>query len=369
MSSALGMRQQKIANAITGDNSTGHKAQALLVTDLNNVRWVTGFSGSNAAALLGPDVFAVATDGRYRDQVLEQTSEVDLDVVIERACAQAMLQHAGAAGLRTVAVEVDDLVVEQLDALTTLAGVLGLELIHTSGVIAASRYVKDAGEIGLLRRACQVSVDALSELAPFIGVGQTEIEIARRLEVLMGTHGGDDRAFPTIVATGSNSAIPHHDPTLARVSAGDLLKIDFGALVEGYHADCTRTFVVGGDPRPWQIEIHEVVQRAAHAGRAMLKPGVDVVAVDQSARSIVTDAGFGENFSHGLGHGVGLEIHEAPLFAPEAAGRLEAGVVATIEPGIYLPGRGGVRIEDTCLVTDFGHEVLTVLDRGLVRLG
>jgi Xaa-Pro aminopeptidase len=177
--------------------------------------------------------------------------------------------------------------------------------------------------------------------------------------------GADGASFDTIVASGPNSAIPHHRPTDREIERGDLLKIDFGALYQGYHADCTRTVVVGREPESWQREIYEVVHRAQHAGRQALDVGRDVREVDRSARSVVASAGYADQFSHGLGHGVGLEIHEAPMLGPTAAGRLADRTPVTVEPGVYLPGRGGVRIEDTLVVRDGAPDLLTTTPKDL----
>jgi Xaa-Pro aminopeptidase len=162
--------------------------------------------------------------------------------------------------------------------------------------------------------------------------------------------------------------VPHHRPTDRVVAAGDLLKIDFGALYEGYHADCTRTVVVGAEPADWQREIHDLVRAAQRAGRHALAPGVDVREVDAAAREVITAAGYGEAFSHSLGHGVGLEVHEAPLISADSDARLADRTSVTVEPGVYLPGRGGVRIEDTLVVRDGEPELLTTTPKDLVVL-
>ena len=215
----------------------------------------------------------------------------------------------------------------------------------------ALREVKDAGELALLRLACEAADAALSDLLDRGGLrpGRTEREVARELEALMLDHGADAVSFETIVAAGPNSAIPHHRPTDAVLATGDFVKIDFGALVAGYHSDMTRTFVLG-KAADWQQEIYQLVADAQRAGREALAPGVGLRDVDAAARDLIADAGYAEQFGHGLGHGVGLEIHEAPGIGATSAGTLLAGSVVTVEPGVYLPGRGGVRIEDTLVV-------------------
>jgi Xaa-Pro aminopeptidase len=230
------------------------------------------------------------------------------------------------------------------------------------------RTVKDDGELALLREACAIGDRALRETLERTAPGQTEREVARRLEACMVELGAEGVAFETIVATGPNSAIPHHRPTDREILRGDLLKIDFGARYSGYHADCTRTVVVGGTPADWQREIHDVVRRAQRAGRHALRVGADLRAVDAAARDVVVEAGYGDAFPHGLGHGVGLEIHEAPMLGVRATGRLAGRTPVTVEPGVYLPGRGGVRIEDTLVVGEGTPELLTTTSKDLLVL-
>lgn len=332
----------------------------LLVTDIVNVRYLTGFSGSNAVLMLGVDPAedVLGTDGRYKDQV--RTQVPDLEPLIDRDTVTAV---ATAARRRDFAVE----------------GSLSLEAwrslgIDTAPVVAPRlverlRAVKDAGELALLARACAITVEALTRLQAEMLPGVTEVALARRLEQLFGELGAEDRAFDSIVAAGPHSAIPHHEPGDRPLAVGDLLVVDAGARVDGYHADMTRTFVVGADPAPWQVEIHAAVAAAQAASAAAYRPGADCRAVDGIARGIITEAGYGDAFSHGLGHGVGLVIHEAPMIGPRATGTIGADMAITDEPGIYLPGRGGVRIEDTLVVTDHGPRALTEAPRDLVAVG
>ena len=227
------------------------------------------------------------------------------------------------------------------------------ELVRAAGTVEALREVKDAGEIALLRLACEAADAALTDLVERGGLraGRTEKEVGRELESLMLDHGADGVSFETIVAAGANSAIPHHRPTDAVLAAGDFVKIDFGALVCGYHSDMTRTFVLAPVAQ-WQLDIYELVAAAQQAGRDALAPGVTLKDVDGVSRQVIADAGYADNFSHGLGHGVGLQIHEAPGISASAAGTLLAGSAVTVEPGVYLPDHGGVRIEDTLVVRE-----------------
>ena len=241
--------------------------------------------------------------------------------------------------------------VDGFDALAKAAG--DTELVRAAGTVEALREVKDAGEVALLRLACEAADAALADLVERGGLrpGRTEREVGRELESLMLDHGADGVSFETIVAAGANSAIPHHRPTDAVLAAGDFVKIDFGALVCGYHSDMTRTFVLAPAAQ-WQLDLYELVATAQRAGREALAPGVALRDVDAASRQVIADAGYAENFTHGLGHGVGLEIHEAPGINASAAGTLLAGSAVTVEPGVYLPDRGGVRIEDTLVVCE-----------------
>lgn len=341
----------------------------MLVSDLNNIRYLSGFTGSNAALLIFADArpAVLATDGRYRTQAAAQAP--DIEIVIERACGAALTTRAAAAGVRSLGFEGHVLTVDAHHALTaTLSDHPNTALVRASGAVEALREVKDAGEVALLRLACEAADAALAALIERGGIrpGRTEKQVRNDLEALMLEHGADGASFETIVATGANSAIPHHRPTEAQLCTGDFVKIDFGALVGGYHSDMTRTFVLGA-PAAWQTEIYDLVATAQRAGREALAPGVALAAVDGAAREVIAAAGYGESFSHGLGHGVGLQIHEAPGINAKAAGTLLAGSAVTVEPGVYLPDRGGVRIEDT-LVVGNRPELLTRFPKELQTL-
>lgn len=334
---------------------------AMLVTDLVNVRYLSGFTGSAGALLVYADEQSdarpavLATDGRYRTQAARQAP--DLQVAIERAGARHLVTLAAEAGARRVGFEAHVVTVDGFDALSSALDAASAgpgsaaELVRAAGTVETLREVKDAGEVALLRRACEAADAALGALVQRGGLrpGQTEREVRRELEALMLDHGADGPSFETIVAAGPNSAVPHHRPTDAVLAAGDFVKIDFGALVAGYHSDMTRTFVLG-PPADWQREIYEVVAAAQRAGTQALAPGAGLCDVDAAARTVIAEAGYGETFGHGLGHGVGLRIHEAPGINAAADGTLLAGAVVTVEPGVYLADRGGVRIEDTLVV-------------------
>ncbi|WNG89854.1 Xaa-Pro peptidase family protein [Mycobacterium sp. ITM-2016-00317] len=338
---------------------------AMLVSDLVNVRYLAGFTGSNAALLVSVDdeTPVLATDGRYRTQAAQQSP--DAEVVIERACGPHLAARAAAAGVRRLGFESHVVTVDAFAALTKAAGE-GCELVRAAGTVEGLREVKDAGEIALLRLACEAADAALKDLVDRGGLraGRTEKEVRNELEALMLEHGADGASFETIVAAGANSAVPHHRPTDAVLAAGDFVKIDFGALVAGYHSDMTRTFALA-PVADWQRDLYDLVAAAQRAGSEAVAPGAALKAVDAAARQVIVDAGYGENFGHGLGHGVGLQIHEAPGINAASAGTLLAGSAVTVEPGVYLPDRGGVRIEDT-LVVNKRPELLTRFPKELV---
>jgi Xaa-Pro aminopeptidase len=341
---------------------------ALLVVDLRNIRYLTGFTGSNAALVVhaeGDERTVFCTDGRYLTQSAEQVP--DLERVIDRSSAPALAKRIGTAtaDYRRTGYESHRVTVEDLDTLTDAAG--SVELVRAPGLVEVQRMVKDDTEVDALRMACAAADRALADLLEHGGLrpGRTEREVGRDLDSRMLDHGAAAPSFETIVAAGANSAVPHHRPTDAVLAAGDFVKLDFGALVDGYHSDMTRTLVLGA-PADWQRELYDLVAAAQAAGRAALRIGAAVRDVDAAARDVVERAGRGEEFLHGLGHGVGLEIHEAPTLAKTGEGTLSAGMAVTVEPGVYLSGRGGVRIEDTLVVRDGDPELLTLTTKQLV---
>src|SRR3954453_18001361 len=346
---------------------------AVLVTNLLNVRYLTGFTGSNGALLVrtdGSDLFG--TDGRYTTQAGTQVPDVEL--LIDRGTVPALAAEAVRRGAGGIGDESPDVTVDGLAALESVladaaAGGPVPELASIRRAVEVQRAVKDDDKIESLRRACATPDRALAELAAegALRPGRTERQVGRELDARMLALGAEAPSFETIVAAGANSAIPHHRPDATELRDGDFLKLDFGATVDGYHSDMTRTAVLG-PAADWQREIYELVAASQAAGRAALVVGTDVVEVDAAARDVIAEAGHAEHFTHGLGHGVGLEIHEAPGIGPLGAGRLAAGMAVTVEPGVYLLGHGGVRIEDTLVVTADGPELLTLTSKELLVL-
>jgi Xaa-Pro aminopeptidase len=341
-------------------------ADSLLVTTAANVRYLTGFSGSASLLLVTGDEALLVTDGRYRTQAAEQLHAAGLERSVELVIGGAQIQRDAVVALAVRGGAALGLEAENIswgsqrrwaDLLASVEG--STELVATAGVVESLRLVKDAGEVARMAMAGSIADAALAEVLGLLGQGRTEEEVALALDTAMRRLGSQDRAFETIVASGPNAAKPHARPTDRAIEVGDPVVIDFGATYDGYRSDMTRTFCVGGAPAPELARVFEVVGEAQAAGVAAVAPGVVSGDIDKVCRDRIAQSGWGDAFEHGTGHGVGLDIHEAPAVAPGATAILTPGVVVTVEPGIYLAGVGGVRIEDTVVVTDQGCRPLT----------
>ncbi len=331
-------------------------ADAVLITHGPNVRYLSGLASSNAALLLPADgVGVLATDSRYA--LAAQRDAPDLELITDRFIEARLAEQMPRRKLRKVAIEAHEMTVERHAELAK--GATGVTTVAFGRKVEELRVVKDPSELELLATACRISVQAMADVLPDIRPGLSERDLAAALEYRMMQLGAERPAFDTIVASGPNGAIPHHSPTGRPLGRGDLVTIDFGARHGGYHADMTRTFAIG-EPAGWQRDIYGLVADAQRAGIEALVVGADVADVDAAARDLIAAAGHGEHFQHGLGHGVGLEIHEAPTLGYGRTGKLDNQVPVTVEPGVYLPGKGGVRIEDVLVVTaDGGARTLT----------
>lgn len=338
---------------------------ALLVTSAVHVRYLAGFTGTNGQLLVGPDHDLLITDARYEGRA--EVEAPDLDRVLDRDWIGAALRAATDTGLDRVGFEAAHVDYRTGTELVRRLRDAGVAAPATTNAVEALRAVKDDSEIDLLGRACDITGRALDAVVEQVRPGWTERDVAGLLERRMLELGADGIAFPSIVAGGPNSAVPHHQAGSRAVETGDLLKLDFGAVVQGYHADMTRTLAVG-DPGPRLRGVHDLVRVAQQAAVDAVTPGVAATAVDRAARGVIETGGHGERFVHGTGHGVGLEIHEAPWVNPDSSDTLAANAVATVEPGVYLPGVGGVRIEDTVAVTPRGAVRLTTPPRELLVL-
>jgi Xaa-Pro aminopeptidase len=338
---------------------------ALLVTNLVNVRWLTGFTGSNGLAVVGAGddgLRVFLTDFRYLTQSAEQ-----LDEGWDRRIAPEILQAAAELppGDGPFRLGFDDAHLSVKDH-GAVAGKVreGVELVPAGGLVEELRAVKDAGELDRIRAAAKLADAALEEVLSRGLAGRTERDVALDLEMTMRRAGAEAVSFPPIIASGEHSALPHAEPRDVEIPEGTLVTIDWGAQLDGYASDCTRTYATGElDPR--DAEVYAIVQRAQEESLAAVRAGASAKAVDAVARDIITAAGHGEHFGHGLGHGVGAEVHEGPRLSQRSEATLEAGQVVTVEPGVYVPGAVGVRIEDLVVVTDDGAEVLTGLPKNL----
>ncbi|MBM3660726.1 MAG: aminopeptidase P family protein [Actinobacteria bacterium] len=339
---------------------------ALLVTRLPNVRYLTGFTGSAAMVALTVDGTLLVTDGRYAEQSRAQLAAagVDARVVVGATHAdqvQALAEFVAGSG--RLGLEADGVTwAQQRDFTGRFAA---HELVPTQDLVEGVRRVKEPAEVARIKAACAMADDALAEVLPTLADGPTEREFALALEFGMRRRGATKVSFDPIVAAGPNGALPHARPSERPIGRAELVVIDFGCIVDGYCSDMTRTVSVG-DPGPEATRIWETVLASQQAGRAAVAPGVECAAVDGASRGVIDDAGYGEWFVHSTGHGVGLEIHEAPRVARTTTGTLAPGYVVTVEPGVYLPDVGGVRIEDTLVVTSDGAVALTEFPKQLV---
>lgn len=346
--------------------SASEDNSVLLVTSPENVRYLTGFVGSFGAALVTKTQVLIATDNRYA-----QAAELmcpHAEVMVTRNLHLDLVARALSSKSSTsdIWVEGDHLTASALRQLQTAFPHVNFTI--TQGLVDRIRIIKDDVEISHIARACEISTTALEHTITSIAVGMSERQIATALERTMIDLGAEAVAFSSIVATGPNSAIPHHSPTDRPIALGDLLKIDFGARVSGYHADCTRTFSIGA-ATDRQRQIHSIVRQAQEAGRNALNARDSTLGwVNERVTQSIDASGFGEQFIHGLGHGVGLAIHELPFFSLTSSESIQPNTVLTIEPGIYFPGFGGVRIEDTVVIRQHGYENLTNFSYELLEL-
>lgn len=335
---------------------------SLLVSNLVNVRWLTGFTGTNGAALLTRDRRLFLTDFRYTEQAEEQ-----VDAGFERLPAGRDLvgdlatQLTGRAGF-------DDghMSVSTHRKLTEKVAD-GVELVAAGGAVEELREVKDPDELERIAAAQELASAALERVLERGLVGRTERAVALELEQEMRASGASDPSFRSIIAAGPHGALPHAVPRDVEITAGQLVVVDWGAVLDGYCSDCTRTVATGpleGDA----AEAYELVRRAQQTGLDAVRAGAGCRAVDAAARDVIAAAGMGDSFGHSLGHGVGLEVHEGPTLSMRSEGDLKAGNVVSVEPGIYLPGRFGIRIEDLVAVTDDGADVFTRLPKELVTV-
>jgi Xaa-Pro aminopeptidase len=341
-------------------------ADLLVVTSLVNVRYLTGFTGSNALALVGPDMRAFVTDFRYTEQ-----SAAEVDPAFDRSISILDLMDALPdllpSGALRLAFEDAHMSVRAHGRLRELVPER-VELVAGGDAVESLRAVKDAEEVHRIAEAAKLADAALRRIMEEGLVGRTEVGVATALERTMQDLGAQRPSFDSIVAAGAHGALPHAHPRDVEIGAGELVVIDWGAELDGYCSDCTRTLATGSLPDA-ALEVYDLVREAQLAGLDAVTAGAGGRDTDSAARDVIAAAGHGENFGHGLGHGVGLEIHEAPRLSQRSDSVLADGMVVTVEPGVYLPGQFGVRIEDLAVVTDTACTILTSVPKELITVG
>ncbi len=345
----------------------GLEVDALLVTNLVNVRYLTGYTGSNGAVVARPDGAVFLTDFRYLERVAPLREYIEV-----RQATQDLTRHVAAGwaelapGAARIGFESRHLSVAALGTLGESAE--GIELVPLAGVVERLRVIKDADEVEAVRRSAALLQPVYERIADEGLVGRREIDVAWRVHELLHEAGAQGVSFDPIVASADAGALPHAEPRDRRIEAGELVTLDIGGVLDGYCSDCTRTFATG--PVPDELaEAYDLVLRAQVAALEAVRPGVTGVDADAAARRLIADAGHADHFQHGTGHGVGLEIHEDPRLSPTSTATLEPGMVVTVEPGVYLPGLGGVRIEDLVVVTADGCERMTGYPKELITTG
>ena len=338
---------------------------AALVTSLNDLRWLTGFTGSNGCAVVTGSGVTFVTDFRYSEQILLEVPPSFKSVIADgplRSEVSRLLDGCATAALD--AAQISALDFEELKSVLPK----GVELASVKGLAGSLRAVKDAAEVSLIAEAAKLADAAFRSVMADGIIGSTEQDVAWRLEVAARGLGASGMSFPSIVAAGAHGALPHATPRSDVIGTDQLVVIDWGVVLDGYCSDCTRT-VTTGEPGSKAREVYDLVNAAREAGLGAVSPGKLGREVDAVAREVINEGGYGEAFGHGLGHGVGLEIHESPNLGKTGDTALEDGMVVTVEPGIYLPGEFGVRIEDLVVVRSDGFEMLTSVERELLTVG
>ena len=346
----------------------GAGCDGALVTNLVNIRYLTGFTGSAAMLLVADDDLVFVTDGRYGERATEELGRagVEAEVHVGRTGAEQKSVITDAVrGIARLGLESEAVTWAQHRRYAA-EWFPDTELVPTEDLVETLRRVKDAGEIDRMAEAARIADEALAACLPLLIDGVSEAEFSLALDFAMRRGGAEGPSFDTIVASGPNGAKPHHTPTPRRIERGELVVVDFGAQVDGYCSDMTRTLCIGEPASPTAKRMVDVVAESQRAGVAAVTAGVSAERVDEVCRDVIAEAGWADAFLHSTGHGVGLEIHEAPRVSAASTDVLEAGYVVTVEPGVYLTDEGGVRIEDTVVVTAEGCRTLTNAPKDLV---
>ena len=359
MKEHLNNRLAKLRKSLTDRLSNVPKESVttnLLVTSLPNIRYLTGFTGSSAALLVSPDDCVIISDGRYTEQLSIECPAIDAFIrpmgeTMNKSIADKMQARFGG-----------DFLFEQTTVAYSqwqeLSKAFDGKLIGCKDIVEDLRAVKDDVEIELIRKSVAINQTVFQEVCQLIDSGTTERDVAAEIEYRGRKHGADGCSFEPIVAVGANSALAHYRPSNVKLNESPFTLIDWGLNYQGYASDLTRNLIIGSVPKQYE-EIYNVTLQAQQAAIEAIQPGMEIRELDAVARDVITDAGYGPQFNHSLGHGIGLEIHEGPGVSQRSNGVLKEGMVITIEPGIYVPGLGGVRIEDDVLVTASGFDVIS----------
>ncbi len=357
-------RLDRLRSRMTADG-----VSQLLLSDLLNIRWLSGFTGSNALMLVSADRTVLITDSRYEIQLAEQTPSWIAPVISGSADGDRADDHiVGSLEGSTLTIEADSMSVAALESLESAIRDAGrpVDLARSEGLVADLRRIKDAGEIDRLRRAARIADAALEATLTWLRPGKTERRVARQLEWEMAERGSERPSFETILASGPNGGMPHARPSDRQLVEGDLVVIDFGATVDGYGSDMTRTIVIGNQPTDVQRRWYDNVAAAQAVGVAAIQAGTALRSIHRDTHGHLVASGQNGVYQHGTGHGVGLFIHERPILSSRIEGDVELGMALTVEPGAYLAGVGGVRVEDLVVVTPDGCEALSRFPKGLV---
>lgn len=338
--------------------------EAVIITNLKNVRYLCDYTGSNGTLLVTKKSAIFFTDFRYQEQCQKEINGCAEIAIVKNGDSKFIFEIINKLGLKSLGIEKTLSLETYLDYAKNFKGG---KLIPTENLVEELRQHKNKDEVNSLQTAFEIADKSLEMLIKDITLGMSEIEIAALLEFYMKLNGSEMPSFDTIVASGSNSSCPHHQPTERKIQNGEMLKIDFGATYNGYHSDMTRTFFIGKADEKFK-KIYNIVAEAQKKAIESIKIGIECKKIDAVARKVITDAGYGKNFGHGLGHSFGLEIHEKPAFSPLNPSKVEIGHTYTVEPGIYIPEWGGVRIEDSFVVTRNGLTKFTNFPNGLIEL-
>ncbi|MFC5557810.1 M24 family metallopeptidase [Ureibacillus thermophilus] len=339
------------------------QVDAMLITNPYNRRYMTGFTGTSGAAVVSKNDAVFITDFRYTEQAKKQVKDFRI-IQQESSILKEVAKIADEWKIKTLGFEKDTMTYGEFESYEK---VLNVELVPLSGVIEKIRLIKTDEEIKIIKVACEIADAAFSHILNFIKPGVTELEVSNELEFFMRKQGASSSSFDTIVASGLRSALPHGVATDKVIEKGDFVTLDFGAIYNGYVSDMTRTIAVG-QPSAKLVEMYNVVLEAQLLAIEKIKPGMKGIEADKIARDYLAERGYGEAFGHSTGHGIGLEVHEGPNLSYRSEQVLEPNMVVTVEPGVYLPGIGGVRIEDDIVITETGNERLTHSPKELIIL-